>query len=79
MNYWLSEAKTPDGESRIAAFNVQDAEGDLWIGLALVNEHTQAGTYRLFNETDTIMLVVDEGRSTQGETLCVVDELWEHT
>ena len=77
MNYYVSDEKTPDGESRVAAFNVQDAEGDLWIGVALLNEHTQAGTYRLSNGVDSINLVVDAERSTQGETLTVADELWE--
>lgn len=79
MNYWLSDAKTPDGATRVAAFNIQERDDGMWIGAVVINEHTQAGSYRLFNGRDIITLELPAERATQDGFRCVVDEVWETT
>jgi hypothetical protein len=80
MSYWLSEAKTPTGQSRLAAFNYRLEGERVRFGALIINENTPAGTYTLTSGTKRITVVVPPEMATGGGYRCATNELWEiHT
>ncbi len=79
MSYWLSEDKTPKGESRIAAFNYRLEGERVRFGALIINAHTPAGAYTLTSGEKRLSVIISPEMATAEGYRCATNELWEIT